>query len=368
MISVVIPVYNGEKFLEETYERLCESEEKDLEILFVNDGSTDQSADIIKQFQNKDNRVRYFEKENGGIASARNYGLNHARGEYICFLDQDDFVKTDMFSLMLEDIIQTKADFVQAATNRIVNGIEEPACMEHGVTVVEKGQQLFDNYLQTLVMRGVTPHPECKVNGSIWSCLFRTDFLKENHITFYKYCDYEDDWIFCILAYRAAEKICLESKTVYSWRVHNQSESHNRVMKDHYLDHFYANYCEMRKFFLETVNSTQIGQDDLKKYQCELQKMALLWSLSNETGRGITGRTTKESIRVLKEVVQCEKKNGIYPEINKNALSITGYGMTGLKYKYHIFRDKFLTFLLLHHMIPVAVWLNKNVMHGRWHV
>ena len=118
MISVVIPIYNGEKFLTETYERLCRSEEKDLELLFVNDGSTDKSAELIKEFQKKDSRVKYFEKENGGIASARNCGLQHAEGEYVCFLDQDDFVKTDMFSLMLEDIRETNADFVQAATNR----------------------------------------------------------------------------------------------------------------------------------------------------------------------------------------------------------------------------------------------------------
>ena len=97
MISVVIPVYNGEKFLAETYETLCGSEEKDLELLFVNDGSTDKSAELIKEFQKKDSRVKYFEKENGGIASSRNYGLQHAEGEYVCFLDQDDFVKTDMF-------------------------------------------------------------------------------------------------------------------------------------------------------------------------------------------------------------------------------------------------------------------------------
>ena len=100
MISVVIPVYNGEKFLAETYETLCGSEEKDLELLFVNDGSTDKSAELIKEFQKKDSRVKYFEKENGGIASSRNYGLQHAEGEYVCFLDQDDFVKTDMFSLI----------------------------------------------------------------------------------------------------------------------------------------------------------------------------------------------------------------------------------------------------------------------------
>ena len=78
MISVVIPIYNGEKFLTETYERLCRSEEKDLELLFVNDGSTDKSAELIKKFQQRDSRVKYFEKENGGIASARNYGLQHA--------------------------------------------------------------------------------------------------------------------------------------------------------------------------------------------------------------------------------------------------------------------------------------------------
>ena len=128
MISIVIPVYNGEKFIEDTYRMLCESEERDFEILFVDDGSKDRSGEILKKLAEQDARVRYERKENGGIASARNYGLERAKGEYVCFLDQDDYVKKDMFSLMLSDIESTGADFVQAGTNRVINGVEESAC------------------------------------------------------------------------------------------------------------------------------------------------------------------------------------------------------------------------------------------------
>ena len=368
MISIVIPVYNGEKFIEDTYRMLCESDERDFEILFMDDGSKDQSGEILKKLAEQDARVRYERKENGGIASARNYGLERAKGEYICFLDQDDFVKKDMFSLMLTDIKSTGADFVQAGTNRVINGVEESACTEAGITVIEKGQKAFDWYLQSLIMRGVAPHPECRANGSIWSCLFRTDFLRKNNITFYKYCDYEDDWIFCTLAYRAAAKICFEQKTVYSWRVHIQSESHKLTLKDRYLDHFYENYQSMYAFFLDTVKKTDLTKDEISRYEREMQKTGLLWALSNETGRGVTVHSTKESAALLKEVVKKEKKKGIQPGLGRHPLYISTYEMTGWKKTYRLLRDRLLVFLLLHHGITAAVVLNRKVFHGRWHI
>ena len=100
-LSVILPVYNVEKYLPQCIESLIGWCAPYVEFLFVNDGSTDHSAQVIEEYQNKDNRIRLLNKENGGCASARNYGMKHARGRYIGFVDSDDFVDKEMFRKLL---------------------------------------------------------------------------------------------------------------------------------------------------------------------------------------------------------------------------------------------------------------------------
>ena len=100
-LSVILPVYNVEKYLPQCIESLIGWCAPYVEFLFVNDGSTDHSAQVIEEYQDKDNRIRLLNKENGGCASARNYGMKHAKGRYIGFVDSDDFVDKEMFRKLL---------------------------------------------------------------------------------------------------------------------------------------------------------------------------------------------------------------------------------------------------------------------------
>lgn len=368
MISVVIPLYNGEKYIEATLQDVLGNTEQDIEVLVIDDGSKDGGAGIVKKIAGRDSRVRYFCKENGGIASARNYGLDQARGEYICFLDQDDFVKPDMFAIVKEDIEKTGADFVQAGASECIDGVVRAEQTVRGQLVLKNGSERYCHYLQSLVMRGCSPHPEYKVPGSIWSFLFKTEFLRRNAIRFESFCDYEDDWIVCIKAYRSAKVICLEKRTVYCWRVHNQSESHDRVMRDRYIEDFYAKYCKLSTFMQESVAETGLTAKQHMDFARELQKRALLWTLSNETGRGICGRMPEESKAAVKAAVLAERKSGFRKGMVLVPLSTTGYRVSKGKKLYHIFRESCLTFLLLHHMEGAAVFINKRFFHGRWHI
>ncbi|MBO5068967.1 MAG: glycosyltransferase [Roseburia sp.] len=368
MISAVIPLYNGEKYIEATLQDVLGSTEQDIEVLIVDDGSKDSGAEIVKRIAGEDSRVRYFRKENGGIASARNYGLDQAKGEYICFLDQDDFVKPDMFSIVKEDIEKTGADFVQAGASECIDGVVRAEQTMRGQIVLKNGSERYCHYLQSLVMRGCSPHPEYKVPGSIWSFLFRTEFLRDNDIRFESFCDYEDDWIVCIKAYRSAKVICLEKRTVYCWRVHNQSESHNRILRDRYIEDFYARYCRLNAFMQEAVAGTGLTTKQHRFFAREMQKRALLWTLSNETGRGIRGRSMEESKAAVKTAVLSERKKGFQKGIVLVPLSTTGYRVSRGKKLYHILRETCLTFLLLHHMEGAAIYLNKKFLHGRWHI
>lgn len=97
-ISVIVPVYNTEKYIQKCLESIVNQTMKDIEIIVVNDGSKDKSEDIIEQFikNNKSNiKIKYYKKKNGGLSDARNYGVQKATGEYIAFVDSDDYIKKD---------------------------------------------------------------------------------------------------------------------------------------------------------------------------------------------------------------------------------------------------------------------------------
>lgn len=111
-VSIIIPVYNTEKYLDKCINSLINQTIKELEFIFVNDGSPDNSVNIIKKYQAKDKRIKLLNKENGGQASARNLGLQKAKGEYIAFLDSDDYVKEDIYETLYNRAKKDDLDIV----------------------------------------------------------------------------------------------------------------------------------------------------------------------------------------------------------------------------------------------------------------
>lgn len=111
-VSIIVPVYNVEKYIEKCLNSLLDQTIEDIEIIIVNDGSTDNSKKIIEKYLNN-KKIVYLEKENGGLSSARNYGIPYAKGEYIGFVDSDDYVEKTMFEKMYSKAIQEKSDMVE---------------------------------------------------------------------------------------------------------------------------------------------------------------------------------------------------------------------------------------------------------------
>ena len=99
-VSVIVPVYNVEEYIDKCLDSLVHQTLTDLEIIVVNDGSPDNSEKIIKKYEKKYKNIKYLVKENGGLSDARNFGLKYAKGEYIAFLDSDDYVSEEMYQMM----------------------------------------------------------------------------------------------------------------------------------------------------------------------------------------------------------------------------------------------------------------------------
>ena len=123
LISVIVPVYNTEKYLRKCIESILSQSYKNIELLLINDGSTDSSAEICREYLNKDKRCYYFEKENGGLSDARNYGIERASGEYITFLDSDDFFMEKAIEKLYATALLADSDLIIGGFCRFENSL-----------------------------------------------------------------------------------------------------------------------------------------------------------------------------------------------------------------------------------------------------
>ena len=124
-ISIIVPVYNVEKYLEKCIDSILNQTFKEFELILVNDGSKDSSGTICDKYTEKDSRIKVVHKKNGGLSSARNAGLSIAKGKYIGFIDSDDYINKDMYSLLYENIISTNSDIAICGFKKVYSYNDE---------------------------------------------------------------------------------------------------------------------------------------------------------------------------------------------------------------------------------------------------
>lgn len=171
MISIITPVYNAEKYLPRCLDSILAQTYEDWELLLINDGSTDGSGRICEEYASRDARIRLYDKENGGVASARQLGIEQARGEYSIHVDPDDWVESQMLEVMLEEAIKIQADIVVADFYKEKNG-----------KVVLHQQRSKDNTPSSLIRDIV----KFKQMGSLCNKLIRHSLYKKYKVFFEK--------------------------------------------------------------------------------------------------------------------------------------------------------------------------------------
>lgn len=162
LISVIVPVYNMELYLERCLDSICGNTYEKLEIICVNDGSTDSSLKILQQYAERDDRIFIIDQLNGGISSARNAGLNIAKGEFIAFVDSDDWVHKNFFEFQLRAIKDNNADLAVCdyirTDDELIFSIEEPQYCVQEISIKEK---MCDN----------------RTKNYVWNTLFRKEVI-----------------------------------------------------------------------------------------------------------------------------------------------------------------------------------------------
>lgn len=151
LISVIIPVYGVEKYIAQCLEAVINQTYKNLEIIVINDGTKDRSADIAKEYAAKDSRIKVYDFKNGGLSVARNRGLEIATGEYISYLDSDDWLDTKMYETLLETAMKNEADMVKCGIIE-TNGAAEEKITFSDVKIINNEQhKAFKNYFKGIL-------------------------------------------------------------------------------------------------------------------------------------------------------------------------------------------------------------------------
>ena len=142
MISVIIPVYNTKQYLQSCLDSILSQTYTDLEVLFIDDGSTDGSAQLLDAFAARDSRIRVIHQPNGGVCAARNRGIQEARGDYLSFIDSDDTLEPDMYEMLIKCIREYSVDIAHCSYNRVTNGVVKPIGNSGQVYMQSKAETL----------------------------------------------------------------------------------------------------------------------------------------------------------------------------------------------------------------------------------
>lgn len=183
--SVIVPVYNVEDYLAECLDSLINQTFGDIEIICVDDGSTDDSLNILEHYQYLDNRIRIVNKENGGLSFARNSGMKVAKGKYILFVDPDDYISTTTIEECFSNAEKNNSDVV--VFDFVWKNLNDS---KFSIMTIENFGKTCENNPFNKDMMGPLVYKEIPV--SVWTKFYRKNFLLENNITFYEDMVFED--------------------------------------------------------------------------------------------------------------------------------------------------------------------------------
>jgi glycosyltransferase involved in cell wall biosynthesis len=239
-ISIVVPIYNVEKYLNRCLDSLLSQSIKDIEIIAVNDGSTDQSAEVLAEYAAKDKRVIVINKENDGVSFARNFGIKKAQGDFIGFVDPDDWIDIDMYETMYNLATSEQADIVMCSYIREFGTHAKQKKFDLPNKVTYRGDEVQSKIMRRLIgpLKEEVANPEMlDAWGTVWSKLYRTALIKENNLRFTNLNEIgtNEDSLFNIEAFYFAKSFVFVNKPFYHyWRVNNGSvtSSHKPFLKE----------------------------------------------------------------------------------------------------------------------------------------
>lgn len=254
MVSIIVPIYHAQEYLPECIDSILSQTYTDLELLLIDDGSTDSSGEICDRYAARDSRVRVWHIENNGVSNARNVGLQHARGEFIAFCDADDIYLEDYLACMVAAAEREVADIVICSYYSRVGTKRIPACEDQN-----SGRISAEAVFERIFLCN-------EIGGFVWNKMFRRQAVKD--ISFQSDMQICEDTYFVVGAIQNSSVIYYLREPLYEYVIHENSavnrvdnliteegkskftQAFQRIMKDHALSETMRQYVQCGIFWM----------------------------------------------------------------------------------------------------------------------
>lgn len=277
-VSVIVPVYNAVKHIDKCLKELLNQTYQNYEVIFVNDGSSDDSLKMLEDYASTNDKITIFSKENGGQASARNVGLTKAQGEFICFVDIDDHVSIDMLEKLMEMQEKENADIVW--------------CNSY----VEKENQIIGRLDDDIVENQNPIKKYILNNNSPWRKIIRKDLLIRHDLYFPMIRFYEDIAIVPTYALYT-NKIAYVNEPLYYYVLHEGSTMHQQK---------YTTKLECIFKALDYMKSKFLNSGKFKKYEKEIEYLYVEHLLHAASLRFFKFEEGKESLKKIVKIINTD--------------------------------------------------------------
>lgn len=281
LISVIVPIYNVEKYIDQCVESIVRQTYRNLEIILVDDGSPDRCPEICDQWEQRDSRIRVIHKENAGAGFARNTGIDCANGAFLCFFDSDDFVAEDALEKAYTLIRKENADIVVFGVTVVdQNGQTLRRVIPTGKKLVYRGAEVQSTFLPDLIDGNHNKTQNDNLCLSLWSCLFSADLIRKNEWRLVSEREYaSEDSYSLILLYHSVGCVAILPEALYFYRETQGSLS--RVYRE-------DSYEKLREFYRTC------------------QALAEHFDYNDEVSRRIAGLLLSQEIGALKQLVAAD--------------------------------------------------------------
>ncbi len=303
-ISIIIPVYNAEKYIKRCIKSIKSQTYENYEAIFIDDGSTDKSLEIIQE--NINNKMIVITQKNKGVSTARNIGIYKATGDYITFIDSDDEYMPNYLEEMHKNIVEENADISICNYVEVYNNTEKNISLP-----INKTNLNNDEIKKELVARmiGKEKNDDIIIWGTVWRNLIKISFLKDTGITFDEKIQLSEDFMFLIELYCNAHNITIIDKNLYKY-YRNQTSALNKYTEDALAKNLY-NHNKL----IEIINKYKL--EKLTNIRYKKNRFRMYTTLISNAVRQ---ENKKKEINEIEEIIKNYKEynglSGIYKNLN----------------------------------------------------
>lgn len=254
IVSVVIAIYNVSHWIDKGMDIILNQTLTNFEVLLVDDGSTDDSAVKCQSWVEKDDRVRLIRKENGGLGSARNAGIDAAKGRYVYFFDVDDVAKANLLEYCSSKMDELQVDYMMFGFNMIEKGyVNSTLVCSHKEQIINNNSELKNAFAEQMVL--------CTGgNGFSWNKMYRREFLNRYGLRFENQRIQQDE-VFNLLVYRHLDKAYISSEVLYDYFIYSSGNTRSRFIPERF-----DIYVSIRDHFLELLSYWNLKDERVTRH------------------------------------------------------------------------------------------------------